>query len=118
MYKIRKFYKTDIRGRQKTEGETIEIKVSRLTQNKEPINDGAPLIFTERKDGVKAAYNIRSDRWEIATDAMDKIHKSKQAASEAKYKAPEVKEETKIIEMKGEKTNGVAESTQGKIDSK
>lgn len=59
------------------EGETIETKVARIIQNKEPITDGAPIIFTEKKDGVLPAYNIRTDRFDIALDAMDKIGRSK-----------------------------------------
>ena len=59
------------------EGETIETKVARITQNKEPITDSAPIIFTEKKDGVLPAYNIRTDRFDIALEAMDKIGKSK-----------------------------------------
>lgn len=59
------------------EGETIENKVARIVQNKEPITDGAPIIFTEKKDGVLPAYNIRTDRFDIALEAMDKIGKSK-----------------------------------------
>ena len=59
------------------EGELIEEKVARLTQEKSPINDGAPIIYTERKDGVLPAYNIRTDRFDIALEAMDKIGKSK-----------------------------------------
>jgi len=51
---------------QSIEGETIEQKVERVTTNKEPISDGAPLIYTERKEGVQAGYNIRTDRFEIA----------------------------------------------------
>ena len=55
------------------EGETIETKVARITQNKEPITDSAPIIFTEKKDGVLPAYNIRTDRFDLAIDAYDKI---------------------------------------------
>ena len=47
--------------------------------NKEPITEGAPLLYTERKDGVDPGYNPRTDKWEIATDAMDKASKSKLA---------------------------------------
>ena len=32
------------------EGEFIEEKVARVVENKEPIEDGAPIIYTERKD--------------------------------------------------------------------
>ena len=53
-------------------GETIEMKVRRITQNKEPITDVAQPIYMER--GVKmASCDIRTDRWEIAIDAMDKV---------------------------------------------
>ena len=33
------------------EGESIEKKVSKLIENNEPITDGAPIIFTEKKTG-------------------------------------------------------------------
>ena len=48
------------------EGEFIEEKVARVVENKEPIEDGAPIIYTERKDGVIPAYNIRTDKWDIS----------------------------------------------------
>lgn len=68
------------------EGETIEMKIERIVSNKEPIKDGAPEIFTERSKGVVAAYNIRTDRWELAVDAMDAIDKSITAKRDAKAK--------------------------------
>ena len=55
------------------EGETIEKKVARITLTNEPIADTAPIIYTEKKDGVLPAYNIRTDRFDLAIDAMDKI---------------------------------------------
>lgn len=55
------------------EGETIETKVARITLTKEPITDTAPIIYTEKKDGVLPAYNIRTERFDIAIDAMDKM---------------------------------------------
>lgn len=60
-------------------GETIENKIERIVSNKEPIKDGAPLIYTERKDGVKAEYDIRSDRFDIAVEAMDYASRSNTA---------------------------------------
>ena len=45
--------------------------MERVTTNAEPITDGAPLLYTDRKDGVKAEYDIRTDRWDLAIDAMD-----------------------------------------------
>lgn len=58
------------------EGETIEEKVARVVENKEPIEDGAPIIYTERKNGVIPAYNIRTDKWDIALTAMDQVNKN------------------------------------------
>lgn len=55
------------------EGEAIEEKVARIVQTKEPITDTAPIIYTEKKDGVLPAYNIRTDRFDLAIDAYDKI---------------------------------------------
>lgn len=79
MYKIRKMTPTSIRLDQSYEGETIEQKINRMVNNKEPIKDSAALIYTERKDGVKPEYDIRTDRFDLALDAMDSISKTRQA---------------------------------------
>lgn len=71
------------------EGETIENKIERIISNNEPIEDSAPIIYTARKEGVLPAYNIRTDRWELAIDAMDKVSGSKIAEREARIKAEE-----------------------------
>ena len=64
------------------EGETIELKITRMLENKEPIDDGAPVIYTARKDGVDPAYNIRTDRFELAADIMDKVNRDRIAKTE------------------------------------
>nr|WAE43696.1 MAG: hypothetical protein [Microviridae sp.] len=97
----------EVDGRE--DGETIEEKIYRLINDKEPIKDGAPPIFTERKDGVNAAYNIRTDRFEIAVEAMDRIRASKAAKRDEASKP-----DAKIIETK----DGKAEPTHGKADEK
>lgn len=63
------------------EGETIEEKVKRITENNEPITDGAPIIYTNRDDGVLPAYNIRTDRWEVAQAAMEAVNQANLAKS-------------------------------------
>lgn len=73
---------TQVKSVPKIEGETIETKVERMVANKEPITDGAPEIFTERADGVMHGFNVRTDRWEVATEAMDALTKSKIAKAE------------------------------------
>ena len=72
------------------EGETIEMKVERITVNREPITDGAPMIYTQRKDGVLAGYDIRTDRFEIAIEAMDKVSKTNQAKREERGKVVDI----------------------------
>ena len=64
------------------EGERIELKIDRMTQNNEPIGDSAPIIYTQRKDGVIAAYDIRTDKWDIALDAMEKVNRTRGKISE------------------------------------
>lgn len=112
MYKIPIYRKTQLQNKTIVEGESIEIKVRRMMKNKEPIKDGAPLIFTERKDGVMSAYNIRTDRWEIATDAMDYIRRSKEAKrDEINKPKTDPKTDPKTIELK---QDGGAVPTPGK----
>ena len=67
---------TTLQINKSVEGETIEMKIERIVVNKEPITDGSPSIYTERKDGVQAGYNIKTDRFEIALDAMTAVAKS------------------------------------------
>lgn len=112
MYKTPLFSKTSMRTVESSEGETIELKVKRLIHNKEPIKDGSPLIYTERSKGVDPAHNIRTDRWELATEAMDKVHRSKLAKKEDVIKKPDDKD-AKVIDIN--KDSG-AESTPGKAD--
>ena len=51
----------------------MEEKVRRIIDNKEPIEQISPIIYTERKDGVLPQYDIRTDRFEVAQGAMSKV---------------------------------------------
>ena len=112
-YIYRKPSKSSLSSVETVEGEPIEHKIERIVSNKEPISDGAPEIFTERKEGVKSAYNIRTDRWEIASEAMSKVEGSIQAKRDAKAKISEKKSEAKVIELKVDKVDSGAKSTEG-----
>lgn len=79
MYNIKKSPKTSISRNESVEGETIEQKIKRALNNGEGISDHAQVIYTERKEGVLPEYNIRTDRWEIAAEAADKINKDNTA---------------------------------------
>lgn len=67
---------TQLRGETPYNGESIEKKCRRVTTTKEPIKDGAPIIYTERKQGVIPAFDPRTDRWELAQEAMTEANKS------------------------------------------
>ena len=65
-------------------GESIEEKMRRVTQSNEPIENVAPMLYTERKDGVLPETDIRTDRFEVAQEAMGKVEKSIKAKREEK----------------------------------
>lgn len=83
-YKRTKNKETSLTVNTSYEGERIEQKIQRIVNNKEPISDGAPLIYTERKEGINPAHDIRTDRFEIAIEAMDKVTASMRAKRENK----------------------------------
>ena len=79
------------------QGESIEQKCARIVENKEPISDGAAIVYTEKKDGVLPQYDIRTDKWEIAQNAMDTVNKAKIAKGQQlpnKEKEPEPQAQT------------------------
>lgn len=76
MKTVRILYKSSLQT-ELTEGERLECKIERMTENNEPIGETAPLIYTPRKDGVIAAYDVRTDKWDIALDAMSKVNKTR-----------------------------------------
>ena len=82
------------------EGKSIEEKCAKLIENNEPITDGAPIIYTEKKDGVLPQYDVRTDKWELAQSAMDLANANKIAKSKGLKKPEEPKptEETKPTE--------------------
>jgi len=104
-YRQQKRKITSLKINQSTEGETIEQKVERIVNDKDPITDGAPPIYQERKDGVQAGYNIRTDRFEVALDAMDSVNRTHRA-----------KREARIVKLNEEK-DGKPEPTQGQADA-
>lgn len=59
------------------DAEPIEDKVARIVENNEPITDGAPLVYTKRSEGVKPEYDIRTDKWEVAQEKMEKVTEAK-----------------------------------------
>lgn len=74
-------------------GETIETKMNRIIRNKEAIKDSAPLMYQERKNGIDPGCDIRTDRWDIAIEGMNKVAKTKVALRIDRAKTEEKKPE-------------------------
>lgn len=55
---------------------SIEEQMMQVKNNNEPIEHVSEMIYTDRKDGVQPQYDIRTDRFEIAVNAMDKVSAS------------------------------------------
>lgn len=55
-----------------------EVKLRKIINGESnDMEDGVfPTIYTEKKDGVKPEFDIRTDRFEVAIDAIDKINQS------------------------------------------
>lgn len=60
------------------QAEPREVKLRKIISGEaSSIEDGVfPTIYTEKKDGVLPEYDIRTDRFEVAIEAIDKINKS------------------------------------------
>lgn len=95
------FGRTTIRRNESTDGEMLETKIERMVTNKEPISEGAARVYQERKDGVQAGYNIRTDRFEVALAGSTIIEKSVAARRDTMH----------IV--KDEEEDGKPESTDG-----
>lgn len=59
------------------EGETLIRKIQRILDENEPLTDGAPMIYTPKQAGVREDCNIRTDKWALAMDAMDRVNNYK-----------------------------------------
>ena len=105
-YRVKGFTKTGLNINNSIEGESIERSLERISENKEPIDNSRGLVYTERKDGVLPAYDIRTDRFELAVEATDKIAKSYLAKREER-----LKEKGKVVDLNKKDVGN--ESTQG-----
>lgn len=83
-----------IKGVDLYEAESIETQMMKATTEKIPIENASPSIYTERKDGVVPQYNPRTDRFDLAIEAMDKVAKSYRSKRADRIKS-EAKQETK-----------------------
>lgn len=71
--------KRTLKGFKAYVAESLEEKLRRVKNNGEAIKDKAPLIYTDRKDGVLPDYDIRTDKYEYLVEGYDKAAKTKRA---------------------------------------
>lgn len=89
------------------EAEPLEVKLRRKMKGgkvDEEEGDGKTwaIAYTEKKDGVKPEYDIRTDRFEIAREAMETIEKGIQLSysNPGNTETKEVTEEDKTTETR------------------
>lgn len=60
------------------QAEPREVKLRKIINGEaNNMEDGVfPTIYTEKKDGVQPEFDIRTDRFEVALEAIDKINQS------------------------------------------
>lgn len=60
------------------QAEPREVKLRKIISGESnSMEDGVfPTIYTEKKDGVLPEHDIRTDRFEVAIEAIDKINQS------------------------------------------
>lgn len=103
MYKIQLPQETTLEVNAEYEGESIEEKIRRMIETGEPIGETSPIIYTERKEGVRPEYDIRTDMFDLAIDAMTVSSKGHLAKREERAKLGEEAKKAMEVEKKTEK---------------
>lgn len=73
MNRIIKYEKPLIRVNNSKEGKSIEKQIYDAVYNQDTIEMDAPLIYTPKSEGVVPQYDIRTDKWELARQASQKV---------------------------------------------
>lgn len=104
MYRQQNLPKNTLKGIKPYKGESVEKKVARAMSNKEPLKDKAPLIYTDRKDGVNPDHDIRTDKWEYLVEGHNALAKTKRAKRDHVPDTPKPGEKTEKGETGGQST--------------
>ena len=89
MKRVKITHKGLITVNKSVEGEMLESMIKRAVTEMAPIEENAPIIYTPRKEGVKAEYNIRTDRMDIALEAATAYNEHYYGQRQEFYKEPE-----------------------------
>lgn len=84
MKKNIKSYSTTISTNDLYEGEPLKAKILRMLENNEPITEVLHAEYTDKKFGVLPGFDIRTDRFEVAREAADKMYQAAEANEIAK----------------------------------
>lgn len=101
MYKTPTFKSTSINRNTGVQGKTIEEEMHKLLVTGEAPEGEKPKIYTPRENGVVQSTNIKTDRFDVALNACDKIQKSFEARRLDNHKP---KEETIVADESAEGT--------------
>lgn len=86
------------------EGQSIEQKMRIIIQTKEPIKCTTPKIYQDKNEGVAPECDIRTDRFDIAVEAMNKV-----AINELSEIAKPAEKEKTSTEKQESEINGTTE---------
>lgn len=95
-------------------GKTLEAELKEYLEQGQGMDDVKRMhepIYTKRADGVIPEYNIRTNRWDIAQNAMDKVNESKKARAEARSNKKNAQEAPKTEGVAGGGKNGASPDT-------
>lgn len=84
-------------------GESIERKCERVTTTGEVIEAVSPMVYTDKKDGVRAEFDIRTDKWDVAEKAMDYVTKEKAKKRQEWLKAREENKDSSLDKPNSDK---------------
>ena len=93
--------KSKIRINNLYEAEPLEVKLRRKMKGGKVDEEGGDektwaIAYTEKKDGVKPEYDIRTDRFEIAREAMETLEKGIQLSYSEPGSAAAEETETEV----------------------
>lgn len=77
--KTQREFETMIHRDETYSAEPLMVKLRRMTETNEPIKAETTLIYTDKKMGVLPAYDIRTDKFDIAVTVQDKYQASLEA---------------------------------------
>lgn len=77
MFRNPKYQTSRFKGTETYTAKSIEAELEEIITQKKPIEATAPLIYTEKSDGVIEDFDIRTDKWEAMQRAANYVNEQK-----------------------------------------